>query len=44
VEAVLRFVRGGGTRGVITALDLIAEAVDGSAGTVVQNSSVPMER
>ena len=44
VEAVLRFVRGGGTRGVITALDLIAEAVDGSAGTVVQNSSVPTER
>jgi carbamate kinase len=44
VEAVLRFVRGGGTRGVITALDLIAEAVDGSAGTVVQNSSVPMDR
>jgi carbamate kinase len=44
VEAVLRFVRGGGTRGVITALDLIADAVEGGAGTVVENSSVPTER
>jgi carbamate kinase len=44
VEAVLRFVRGGGTRGVITALDLIADAVDGDAGTVVEDSSVPTER
>ena len=49
VEAVLRFVRGGGRRGVITALDLIADAVDGDAGTVVeqaayQSPSTPMER
>jgi carbamate kinase len=44
VEAVLRFVRGGGRRGVITALDHISDAVDGAAGTVVEKSSVPTER
>jgi carbamate kinase len=36
VEAVLHFVRSGGRRGVITALDRIADAVDGSVGTVVE--------
>jgi len=44
VEAVLRFVRDGGRRGVITALDLITDAVAGEAGTVVANSSAPTER
>jgi carbamate kinase len=39
VEAVLRFVRGGGRRGVITALDRIADAVDGGAGTVVEHAA-----
>jgi carbamate kinase len=44
VEAVLRFVEGGGPpgarrTGVITALDRIADAVDGAAGTVVTQST-----
>ena len=39
VEAVLRFVRGGGRRGVITTLDRIADAVDGDAGTVVEHAA-----
>ncbi|KQU69246.1 carbamate kinase [Phycicoccus sp. Root101] len=36
VEAALRFVRGGGRRSVITALDRIAEAVSGEVGTVIE--------
>ncbi len=36
VEAVCRFVERGGTRGVITSLDRIADAVHGKAGTVVE--------
>jgi carbamate kinase len=39
VEAALRFVRGGGRRSVITALDRIADAVGGGVGTVVDNPS-----
>ena len=35
VEAVCRFVERGGAMGVITSLDLIADAVAGRAGTVV---------
>lgn len=35
VEAVCRFVEAGGTRGVITSLDRIADAAHGLAGTVV---------
>jgi len=36
VDAVLRFVRSGGRRSVITALDHVREAVEGRAGTVVE--------
>ena len=36
VEAVLRFVEGGGARGVITSLGCILDAVGGHAGTVVE--------
>ena len=43
VEAALRFVRSGGTRSVITALELIAEAVDGDIGTVIERTAVPAE-
>ncbi|GAB3067397.1 carbamate kinase [Intrasporangium mesophilum] len=43
VEAALRFVRSGGSRSVITALELIAEAVDGRIGTVIEKSSAPIE-
>jgi carbamate kinase len=35
VEAVLRFVEGGGRRAVITSLDRITDAVSGTFGTVV---------
>jgi carbamate kinase len=35
VEAACRFVEGGGQRAVITSLDLITDAVEGAAGTVV---------
>ena len=35
VEALCRFVEGGGSRGVITDLDHITDAVTGDAGTVV---------
>lgn len=40
VEAALRFVRGGGQRSVITALDRITEALEspGSVGTVITNA------
>jgi carbamate kinase len=40
VEAALRFVRSGGQRSIITALDRITEAVesaDSSVGTVIEN-------
>ena len=37
VEAALRFVRSGGRRSVITALDRITDALDGAVGTVIEN-------
>jgi carbamate kinase len=37
VEAALRFVRGGGRRSVITALDRIADAVAGEVGTIIES-------
>jgi carbamate kinase len=37
VEAALRFVRAGGSRSIITALDQLATAVDGHVGTVIEN-------
>jgi carbamate kinase len=40
VEAALRFVRAGGTRSVITALDRIADALDGDVGTVVEGHAL----
>ena len=43
VEAAMRFVRHGGRRSVITALDRIAEALHGDVGTVIVNPSVPMD-
>ncbi len=36
VEAVTRFVAGGGRRGVISSLTHITDAVDGRFGTVVE--------
>ena len=42
VEAALRFVRSGGRRSIITALDRIAEAIDspeGRVGTVIENDA-----
>ncbi|WP_460768650.1 carbamate kinase [Mariniluteicoccus flavus] len=36
IEAALRFVRGGGPRSVITALDHIVDAVEGGVGTVIE--------
>ncbi|SDP32714.1 carbamate kinase [Pedococcus dokdonensis] len=41
VEAALRFVRRGGGRCVITALDRIADSLTGEVGTVVEGYSVP---
>jgi carbamate kinase len=38
VASVLRFVQAGGRRGVITELDRIADAVDGSVGTVLETA------
>jgi carbamate kinase len=43
VEAAMRFVRGGGRRAVIAALELIGEAVDGRVGTVIEKSSAPSD-
>lgn len=40
VEAAMRFVRGGGPRSVITALDRITEAVDAGTGTIIENPSI----
>ncbi|HEY9329829.1 MAG TPA: amino acid kinase [Streptomyces sp.] len=37
VEAAMRFVRAGGRRSIITALDLLATAIDGQVGTVIEN-------
>ncbi len=37
VDAALRFVRGGGRRSIITALDQITDAVDHGIGTVIEN-------
>ena len=39
VDAALRFVREGGTRSVITALESISEAVDGAVGTVIERDT-----
>lgn len=39
VEAALRFVRCGGRRSVITALDRIADAVEGEVGTVIESAT-----
>jgi carbamate kinase len=44
VEAALRFVRSGGQRSIITALDRIAEALDGSVGTIIENDSTSAAR
>ncbi|NHA68540.1 carbamate kinase [Phycicoccus flavus] len=41
VEAVLRFVAGGGRRGVVTSLRHITDAVDGGVGTVVERDPDP---
>jgi carbamate kinase len=43
VEAALRFVRGGGRRSVITALDRIADALDGDIGTIIEQPSAPTD-
>ena len=43
VEAAMRFVRHGGRRSVITALDRIADALHGDVGTVIGNPSIPTE-
>jgi carbamate kinase len=43
VEAALRFVRHGGRRSVITALDRIADALHGDVGTVIGNPAIPTE-
>jgi carbamate kinase len=37
VEAAMRFVRSGGSRSIITALDQLAPAIDGQVGTVIEN-------
>jgi carbamate kinase len=49
VEAALRFVRSGGRRSVITALDRIADAVAGEVGTIIESpatatTSTPTDR
>ncbi|HET7399571.1 MAG TPA: carbamate kinase [Intrasporangium sp.] len=41
VDAAMRFVRGGGSRSVITALDRITEAVEGHVGTVIESDTAP---
>jgi carbamate kinase len=43
VEAAMRFVRHGGRRSVITALDRIADALHGDVGTVIGNPSIPTD-
>jgi carbamate kinase len=37
VEAAMRFVRAGGRRSIVTALDQLATAIDGRIGTVIEN-------
>jgi carbamate kinase len=37
VEAAMRFVRHGGRRSVITALDRIADALSGDVGTIIES-------
>ncbi|GAB3880437.1 carbamate kinase [Terrabacter terrigena] len=37
VEAAMRFVRAGGRRSIVTALDQLATAIDGQIGTVIEN-------
>src|SRR6476659_8414808 len=39
VEAALRFVRSGGSRSIITALDQLTEALDGRVGTIIESDS-----
>jgi carbamate kinase len=43
VEAALRFVRGGGRRSVITALDRIADALSGDVGTIIEQAPAPTD-
>jgi carbamate kinase len=43
VEAALRFVRGGGRRSVITALDRIADALSGDVGTIIEQTPAPTD-
>ena len=40
VEAALRFVRSGGSRSIITALDQLSSAIDGHTGTVIENPAI----
>jgi carbamate kinase len=37
VDAAMRFVRAGGRRSIVTALDQLATAIDGHIGTVIEN-------
>jgi carbamate kinase len=37
IEAAMRFVRAGGRRSIVTALDQLAAAIDGQIGTVIEN-------
>ena len=37
IEAAMRFVRAGGRRSIVTALDQLAAAIDGHIGTVIEN-------
>src|SRR5829696_4969221 len=41
VEAAMRFVRSGGSRSIITALDQLARSIDGHVGTIIEN---PVEK
>ena len=41
VEAAMRFVREGGGRSVITALDRIADALSGDVGTIIESPTSP---
>lgn len=43
VQAAIRFVRGGGRRCVITALDRIADALEGDVGTIVEPTAPARE-
>ncbi|NUQ32122.1 MAG: carbamate kinase [Dermatophilaceae bacterium] len=37
IDAAMRFVRAGGSRSIVTALDQLATAIDGHIGTVIEN-------